>query len=457
MELSGHIVVFVACGNDLNKSVLYENFQKEYGLSMILLEAKSNILAARLHQSKTVTHAAMDLKARRTLIDECADRITEVLAEQGKTSKDLSGVVTFWDDAVALTARLAQHFGLVTSPPEAIDIAHDKYATRLALEKHGLACPGHRVITTQDRLRLKEVIGDLTFPLVLKPVQGATSIGVYVCHDMEELEENLDKGVSVLTSVYDNSELMGLVFDDSPTSCTKQSDGLLSFVLEEFIDGPEVDIDMIVRGGEVLYAKVSDDWDPVMPWRTETGVNYPSRLPEQAHLDFVEASVAVVEAFGITEGVLHMEMKYDTTKGPTLIECNPRLGGGPCHFFHKELYGVDLALEHVALMCGLKRDIKAAEPMDWGVGLLLYAMESGTVTQDAASTDDFRNCRDSKYIVNLSMPLMEGDQLHGWNSENFPSHAGLLMAKIPKSEMSIEEACDYVTDLRKKALEAIKY
>jgi hypothetical protein len=56
-------------------------------------------------------------------------------------------------------------------------------------------------------------------------------------------------------------------------------------------------------------------------------------------------------------GCFHMEPIY-TDDGPRLIECNPRVGGGPIMEYHRRFNGVELAYEfmmtalNVPVVCG---------------------------------------------------------------------------------------------------------
>ncbi|KNC73051.1 hypothetical protein SARC_14389, partial [Sphaeroforma arctica JP610] len=59
-----------------------------------------------------------------------------------------------------------------------------------------------------------------------------------------------------------------------------------------------------------------------------------------------------VTALGFKNGCFHMEAIYSTT-GPMLIECNPRLGGGPTNMFNVKCWGVDLAQNYFLSMMGI--------------------------------------------------------------------------------------------------------
>lgn len=38
-----------------------------------------------------------------------------------------------------------------------------------------------------------------------------------------------------------------------------------TFIMEQYLDGPEVDIDLVMSGGEAVYGGVTDNWPTVEP------------------------------------------------------------------------------------------------------------------------------------------------------------------------------------------------
>jgi hypothetical protein len=47
----------------------------------------------------------------------------------------------------------------------------------------------------------------------------------------------------------------------------------------QYLDGPEVDCDLVLSDGEAVYGAVTDNWPTVEPYFNETGSNCPSILP----------------------------------------------------------------------------------------------------------------------------------------------------------------------------------
>lgn len=81
------------------------------------------------------------------------------------------------------------------------------------------------------------------------------------------------------------------------------------------------------------------------PWFAEMGNNCPSILPQSDRQALETMAIeAATKAMGLQNGVLHCELK-NTSRGPRLVEVNPRMGGGPVWSLHKLAFGVDFVEE----------------------------------------------------------------------------------------------------------------
>ena len=124
-------------------------------------------------------------------------------------------------------------------------------------------------------------------------------------------------------------------------------------MMEGYMDGPEVDVDMVFSGGEPVYANVVDNWPTFEPWFQETGTNVPSMLPEAQQQELIHMATVSVKALGLTDGVQHVELKY-TSSGARLIEVNPRMGGKCVRDENLLSTGVDMVVEHLICAVGLQ-------------------------------------------------------------------------------------------------------
>ena len=76
---------------------------------------------------------------------------------------------------------------LVVSDSQVIDICFDKYRTAQWLVGHGLPAPKTYICLEDAKIALN--LGEIAFPLFLKPRWGSGSIGLETVDDMEELED----------------------------------------------------------------------------------------------------------------------------------------------------------------------------------------------------------------------------------------------------------------------------
>ena len=76
---------------------------------------------------------------------------------------------------------------VIVSDPQVIDICFDKYKTAQWVESIGLNAPKTYVTLASAKEAL--AIGEVSFPLFMKPRWGSGSIGLETIEDMEELEE----------------------------------------------------------------------------------------------------------------------------------------------------------------------------------------------------------------------------------------------------------------------------
>lgn len=52
-------------------------------------------------------------------------------------------------------------------------------------------------------------------------------------------------------------------------------------MLEEYLDGDEIDCDLIFDNGQPVYGAITDNWPTVEPYFNETGSNCPSILSRE--------------------------------------------------------------------------------------------------------------------------------------------------------------------------------
>jgi carnosine synthase len=281
-----------------------------------------------------------------------------VLDALGRAGIRPEGVLTFWEDSVTVVARVAAALGLPGHAVPGVDAARSKIRTRELSRELGLPSPAsRRVRTLADLLEAGAEIG---FPAIVKPEFGATSVG---CVRVDRLDE--------LPDVY---EAVRRVVDPGADDIFRAG---VDLVLEEYLDGVEFDVDMVMQHGRCEFASVSQAWPTLEPAFFETGLHCPPDHDAGEVQQLVDLSIDTAVAFGLGDGVLHIEGKC-TSRGPRIVEVNARMGGRRIREMVRSVWGVDLVEEHLRASLGIPVAVpRSAEPLAGVVDILMYAPASG--------------------------------------------------------------------------------
>eukprot|EP00884_Botryococcus_braunii_P015647 jgi/Botrbrau1/2766/Bobra.0164s0043.1 len=338
------VVVFVVAGYQ-GKRFIYER-AKELGVRSVVLDNEDCWAAGLVEEGLAEMFIPIDFEEQEGLFERVLAGIRQ--AEQRLGAVD--AVTSFWELAQPLVSRLAEALGLQANPPRAVDVAREKQETRRVMAEAGLPTPANMVIRgPEDLAEASERVG---FPAVLKPISGGGSLGVKRVNSAEELEREYARGIKEMGSVVRAKDGNLVTQDDGGTTGKKGVYVAVQFMLEQYLDGPEVDVDLVFNNGEVVYGAITDNWPTIEPYFNETGSNCPSTLPPDQQQQLCQLSVAASKALGFQLGVLHVEAKF-TSHGPHLIEINSRMGGGGVYKINKLVWGIDLVEEQLLAACSI--------------------------------------------------------------------------------------------------------
>jgi hypothetical protein len=185
-----------------------------------------------------------------------------------------------------------------------------------------------------------------------------------------------------------------------------------AFLLESYLDGDEVDVDIIMSEGKCWYAAVTDNGPTWEPYFQETWAVSPSLLSQSKQEALQELAINSVKALGLLDGVFHVECKY-TSHGPQLIEVNARMGGGPVYETNRRTWGVDLVEEALFLAVGLpSRPCVPKQPKECIAYADVNALESGRLV-DLGFVEPLR---DRANVVSFSPHVKAGEEVVGPSS-----------------------------------------
>jgi carnosine synthase len=352
--------------------------------------------------------------------DAGAQAILDVLGTEGLR---LDGIFTLWEDAVPATARVAEVLGLPGIPPSAADAARSKLRTLEASRDAGLPTP--RFMHLPDASALAAAAEHVGFPAVIKPVFGAEALGCLRVDDLASLERGY-----ALVSALITPELNAIF---------QQGRDLL---LEEYLDGPEFDVDLVLSEGECVFSAISENWPTEEPYFVETGMHIPSAHPPERQQAMADICIRTACALGFRDGVLHAEAK-DTTNGPRLLEMNARMAGGIIEELHRLVTGVSLMEQQLLLAVGLPAvPAPAAEPLAGATLVSLHASRSGRL----ANTRFLDHLADDPSVVQHDPMVEAGDEVTA-AADGFPTVIAELAVTGPTAEAAVGAALAMVDEL----------
>lgn len=231
--------------------------------------------------------------------------ILKVLREKSE-EYPIHGVVTFWDRDVMPVAAIAEQFNLYGSTVDSADQARNKRRMREALKKHGVPHPRFSKVTCWEDVQ--RAASEMDFPIILKPAGASSSKGIFKVNDPKALKETYDK---MLTVVRPELDKMYSFYSGE-------------FLMEEYMEGPEVSVEGIVSHGEIHIAGITEKW--IDQYFAETQHAFPARVSPELEQELIHITKSSVKALGLDYCAFHAEVKV-TSSGCKIVEVNGRLGG----------------------------------------------------------------------------------------------------------------------------------
>lgn len=408
--LEGKTILLVNTGSIKKRLVLQR--LKKLGLTIVCLNKEKNWAQ---------TYVDHWILVDNTNHNEAIQAIKDFIANNPNVK--INGVVTFWEDDVLLTSKIADRFNFIGTPLNIAKIVRNKFAFREFCLENGLPAPKHIFIkNTED---IKNMPENFAFPAVIKPIYGASSAYVVKVDSKNDL---LDTYLYIKKNINVNTE-------------SALADGFGIFV-EEYIDGDEVDIDIILQNGKIKFYSISDNYQTKEPFFVETGQAIPSSLSGKNQDELIELAEETLEKLGVQNGVIHFEAK-STKNGPVPIEINLRMGGDEVYSFIKGAWNVDLIESAVKIVMGIHIPIikKPETPHKYITGVYFLSDYSGILLN--LNIDPELNKKD--YLEELHFFKKIGDAIlvppEGYESLGWITVSGY---SLPDAQENLKEALKYV-------------
>lgn len=387
-SLKGRTILVVNTGSAKKKFILQK--LKKLGLTIVVLNREKNW--AQLYVDQWILADTFNHKE--------SLRAVEAFIKNNPQIK-IDGVVTFWEDDVLLTSKIVDKFDFIGIPNNIAKKVRNKYLFRDFCHENGINAPQYTLV--KDIEDLKRITNFFHFPVVIKPAYGASSayvIKVDQPGDLENTYNYIKKNISSDTE-------------------TALSDGL-DILVEEYIDGDEVDIDILLQNGKIKFYTIADNFNKSKgEFFIDSGQAIPSTLPEKNQNELIEMAEEALEKLGIQNACIHFEAK-STASGAVPIEINMRMGGDYVYSYIKGAWGVDFIEHSVKIALGQFIKIKKlASPYKHIIGWDLHPDHSGilvemNVNEEFRKRKYFEEIHFYKEVGNAVLLPPEGNESIGW-------------------------------------------
>lgn len=269
--------------------------------------------------------------------------------------EDIDGVIHPCSEvSMSVMGRINDELGLSGITKEQAIRATNKHLMREAFEKGGAPSP-KSILTDSAEDAWNHLQNDFQTNAILKPSRNSGSRGI------AKIARDIDKENFV--------RLYNVALNESRDQ---------SVLIEQFIEGPEFSIEIIVWNGIVNVLTVTDKKTTGAPHFVELGHNQPSCRTSKEIEILKEAAVAGVKALGVNNCACHAEAKLQGGKA-YLMEIGARMGGDFISTVLTRLStGVDMIAAAVNCALGIEPVLKSTSEKQ-GVCIRYFCPEPGVL------------------------------------------------------------------------------
>ena len=277
---------------------------KEMGVYVVAADGDENAVGLKLADKPIVVNITSEEDMLRVAREEQVDGVIHPCSE---VSMNVMG-------------RINDELGLSGISRETAIRATNKHLMREAFEKYGAPSP-KSICFTDVEVAWGAFCTDFTGACILKPSRNSGSRGIAKISTDIKMDE------------------FARLFEISKAESRDKS-----VMLEQFVEGPEFSVEIIVWNGEVHVLTVTDKKTTEAPHFVELGHSQPSCRTAEEVETLKAAAVAGVKALGVNNCACHAEAKLMDGKA-YLMEIGARLGGD---FISTELTHLSTGIDMVA-------------------------------------------------------------------------------------------------------------
>ena len=294
--------------------------------------------------------------------------------------------------------------------------ATNKHLMREAFGRYGAPSPKSRCFNNAD-VAWESFCTDFDGDAILKPSRNSGS-----------------RGIAKINSGIQGEEFARLFERAKKESRDK------SVMLEQFIEGPEFSVEIIVWNKIVNVLQVTDKKTTEAPYFVELGHNQPSLFPEHIVEAVKRSAIMGVRALGVDDCACHAEIKVQDGQA-YIMEIGARLGGD---FISTELThlstGVDMVAAAIDVAMGIEPNLNPIEKPQ-GVAIRYFTPNPGKVV--SIENTELLNCSD---VYDAEIYVKPGDVVKEVKSSL--DRSGHVIVTALTAQQAIDVAERLVKDIK---------
>lgn len=312
------------------------------------------------------------------------------------------GIMTLASDMpMRSVATASKKLGLTAVSFETAVKATDKGEMIKAFKEYGVPSPWFFIVP--DKKTLEEIKDKIEYPCILKPLDNSGSRGVMLVKEEKDLDESFEY--------------------------SKGSSRGAGVIIEEYMQGSEVSVEVMAWDGEIHILAITDKLTTGAPHFVEMGHSQQSRLSEEIKNQIKEVATKAVKSVGIENGPAHVEIMV-TEKGPKMIELGARMGGD-CITTHLVPLSTGIDMIECTIRCALGEKPDVRPKFDKGSAIRFFDVPRGTIK----SISGVEDARKIEGIQEITFTKNVGDTAGDINSST--DRCGFVIAQADNAENAI--------------------
>jgi len=305
--------------------------------------------------------------------------------------------VSLFELGLLPAARINEALGLGDESVVTVELLLDKWRMRQHLAARGVSPVASAVGRSARDVR--EFVQAQGLPIIVKPIRESGSLGVFCIRDRADVD-----------GVAERFRSLGGRWASRDLSCGGSFD---EFLMEEFLDGPEISVETLTFDGRHVVVAVTDK-ECGGPGFVEIGHSQPSGCSAETLREVTRLVTDFLDAVGLRNGPGHTEVKL-TSRGPRIVESHNRIGGDRIDELTEIAYGVDMERYALGARFGVVEPLTTSPEPRGGAAVRFLTPEPGRVVEvtgvDAVRADPA--------FVDLQLKVGPGDEVPPltWNED----------------------------------------